>query len=266
MKLIVADLDGTLLHKKFISSKTIDTIKKLKDQGYLFTLATGRHMQATKRIVDELKIELPVICTNGAFIYDFNSNRVIHQEEIPIEIVENTLQLLNKNDLDYLIYTTKHIVSTLRSKEKLEERIGQVNSKIITHETLKAEIKQGVLKILVIDDHDDMLQHIKDILIKESSLHMVQSQKSFLDIGYYKASKGRALELLAKHLSIDTAEIIAIGDQENDISMIEVAGIGVAMGQGDEVLKLKADYITKSFEDEGFTYVMNELVFNKVSK
>lgn len=263
MKLIVADLDGTLLHKKNISSQTIDTINKLKDQGYLFTLATGRHMQATKPIVDELKIELPVICTNGAFIYDFNSNHVIHQETIPFEVVENTLQLLNQYNLDYLIYTTSHIVSTQRSKEKLEQRIGQVNSKVITHETLKEEIEQGVLKILVIDERDDMIHHIKKMLNQESSLNMVQSQKAFLDIGFYKASKGRALTILAKYLAIDLSDILAIGDQENDISMIEVSGVGVAMGQGDEVLKSKANFITKSFNDEGFTYAINELILSK---
>lgn len=263
MKLIVADLDGTLLHKKNISSQTIDTINKLKDQGYLFTLATGRHMQATKPFIEQLNIDLPVICTNGAFIYDYQQQHIIHQETIPMNIVESTLQLLNQYNLDYLIYTTSHIVSTQRSKEKLEQRIGQVNSKVITHETLKEEIEQGVLKILVIDERDDMIHHIKKMLNLESSLNMVQSQKAFLDIGFYKASKGRALTILAKYLAIDLSDILAIGDQENDISMIEVSGVGVAMGQGDEVLKSKANFITKSFNDEGFTYAINELILSK---
>ena len=263
MKLIVADLDGTLLHKKNISSQTIDTINKLKDQGYLFTLATGRHMQATKPFIEQLNIDLPVICTNGAFIYDYQQQHIIHQETIPMNIVESTLQLLNQYNLDYLIYTTSHIVSTQRSKEKLEQRIGQVNSKVITHETLKEEIEQGVLKILVIDERDDMIHHIKKMLNQESSLNMVQSQKAFLDIGFYKASKGRALTILAKYLAIDLSDILAIGDQENDISMIEVSGVGVAMGQGDEVLKSKANFITKSFNDEGFTYAINELILSK---
>lgn len=266
MKLIVADLDGTLIHKKWMSNETIHTIKKLQEEGYMFTIATGRHMQATKSFVKELNIIYPVICTNGGVIYDFQHNVVIHQEVIPSTVVYHVLNLLNHYALNYLIYTTKDIVSFQNAKDKLEERIGLIESKVITEQDIHKHVEMGVLKILIIDERDSMINHIKQQLSQIPQLNMVQSQASFLDIGSNLASKGRALRMLAKHLNVALEDIIAIGDQENDISMIEVAGIGVAMGQGDEILKSKADYITKSFEEEGFTFAINEIVYSNHTK
>ena len=92
---------------------------------------------------------------------------------------------------------------------------------------------------------------------------IVYNQPTFLDIGHVLSTKGRALSLLAKHLCISLKDVIAIGDQENDISMIEAAGIGIAMGDGQEMLKKKADYITSPFHENGFTKAINDLLLAK---
>lgn len=263
MKLIVADLDGTLVLKKQVTKETLETVKKIKEEGHLFTIATGRHMDATRDMVRLFDVHLPVICGNGAIIYDFDQDKIIHQQTILAETVQSIMALCDVYDVDFLLYTTKHIVSTKKASEKLFSRIGSFDVKLVEKHELEQYIELGVIKILVIDDRNDVISSLKKALHTKKDVHYVQSQTSFLDIGHALSTKGRALKILSEHIQISLKHVIAIGDQENDISMIENAGVGVSMGDGDEALKKSADFITKTFHEEGFSEAINHLLFNK---
>lgn len=263
MKLVIADLDGTLIHKNEMSIHTRNTILALKEQGYLFTLATGRHKDATKKLVSELNIDLPVICTNGAFIYDYQKSQVIHQDIIDPKYVNHALNILDHAQANYLLYTTQHIVSTKQAKENLEARIGQFESVITDSNNLHTYLSLGLLKILVIEYDETKFKSLRTALETLEGVYVLSSQAGFIDIGNRVANKGRALEILTKYLNIPLDEVFAIGDQENDLTMIQKAGIGVAMGNGEEALKQSADFITKPFKEDGFTYAINKFIFNK---
>lgn len=261
MKLIVADLDGTLINKKVMSDQTKKTILNLQEKGIAFTLATGRHKDATRNLVKALNIHLPVICTNGASIYDFDSDIVIHQDNIEKETVKLVLSILDKHQVDYLIYTNENIVSTVEAKEKLHKRIGDFDSIVSPKNSLDNYLELGVLKVLVIENNNQILNQVKQELGLISDIYLLQSQPAFLDIGSKRASKGRALEILSTYLNISLNETLAIGDQENDLSMIQTAKIGVAMGNAEDILKQKASFITKTIDEEGFTHAINMFVF-----
>ena len=263
MKLVVADLDGTLIYKKKISEVTKQTILKLKKEGYLFTLATGRHKDAVKPIYEELNIDLPVICANGAFMYDFKKKKVIHQEVIEEEVVRQLLSVCDYYEVDYLLYTTESVVSAPRAKQNLINRIGAFNSIVVKPGELKNFIKCGIIKILVIESDEKRLRTLKEALKEFKGIQSLQSQPSFLDIGSIFASKGRALERLAVYLDVSLSEVVAIGDQENDLSMIQRAGLGIAMGNGQEMLKEKASFVTKNFDEDGFSYAIDRFIFYK---
>lgn len=263
MKLIIADLDGTLISKQQMSDSTKQTIQKLIDQGYLFTLATGRHKDATRRVANELMVDLPVICTNGAFIYDFKREKVIHQDIIDTKSVQKVLEILNEQMSSYLLYTTQSIVSNQSAKDKLALRIGSFESLVVKDESLKDYLPLGLLKILIIEPDEIKFKQLREKLSSLDSVYVLSSQASFIDVGNKVANKGRALEILSVHLNIPLEEVFAIGDQENDITMIQKAGIGVSMGDGEEALKKTADFITKPFKEDGFTYAINKFIFNK---
>lgn len=263
MKLIIADLDGTLVHNQTITEQTKTTIKLLKEKGYKFTIATGRHMHATKDIAKMLDVDYPIICTNGGFIYDFKNDLVIHQQIIDESIVLNIMETCNQKKMDYLLYTTKDIIATQKSYQKLQDRIGAFDAVKVPLEALKDYLHLGVVKILIIDEDHQNIQSIKTYLDHIQDVHYVQSQPAFLDIGHHLSSKGYALNKLTEYLNIELSEVFAIGDQENDISMIEVAGIGVAMGNGQEALKKCADFVTTDHANEGFTHAVNQFIFNQ---
>ena len=263
MKMIIADLDGTLVSKKEVTNETKETIHALKQSGHLFTIATGRHMDATKDMVDLFDVHLPVICGNGSIIYDFDAQKIIHKQTILDKTVLDIMSLCDIYNVDFLMYTTKDIVTTHEGYHKLSSKIGDFKVKVVNRKMLGDFIHLGVIKILVIDERDDVIEDMKKRLDIYKDLHYVQSQPTFLDIGHVLSTKGRALSLLAKHLCISLKDVIAIGDQENDISMIEAAGIGIAMGDGQEMLKKKADYITSPFHENGFTKAINDLLLAK---
>jgi len=262
MKLVIADLDGTLVHKQFVSKETLKTIKKLKEQGILFTIATGRHMVATKELAENLEVDLPVICGNGAIIYDFKSNQIMHQEIISDDILHRIMDRCFDDHLDFLMYTTKHVVATQQAANKIHEKIGVFDTHIVDKGELKDYIKTGVFKILVIDEGIDKLKTLKTYLSIFKEISMVQSRPFFLDIGHHLSNKGRTVKKLADILNVEIKDVLAIGDQENDITMIETAGLGIAMGNGHLELKRAADDITDTYENEGFTKAMKKHILS----
>ncbi len=261
MKLIVADLDGTLVLKQLTTEKTKETIKTIKQKGFLFTVATGRHYHAAQSFIEMFDVDLPVICSNGAFIYDFKKKEILHQQLIEERVVSRIMKACDEVGVDFLVYTTQAIYATDRAKQKLMARIGDVRVQVKDRYELDHVTSEGVVKVLVIEDEDIKRMTLKKKLDSEPTVKYVQSQPSFLDIGHKLSEKGNALAILAKHLGIEQHEILAIGDQENDISMIKYAGIGVAMGDGEPTLLEVADFITTSFDDEGFSHAIETLIF-----
>ncbi|AUD65900.1 hypothetical protein BK011_09465 [Tenericutes bacterium MZ-XQ] len=264
MRLIIADLDGTLVEKKQVSKATLNTIKKLKEQGYLFTIATGRHMVATKALAETLEVDLPVICGNGAIIYDYKKDEIIRKEVLDPRTVEQIMDLCFFHQVSFLMYTTKYVVSTLEAKEKIHAQIGYFDTHVVNQEQLKDYIDIGVFKILAIDDKHEKLMQIKKELKHQEDISIVQSRPIFLDIGHKDTNKGNTIKHLVKLLDVNIEDVLAIGDQENDIQMIQTAGMGIAMGNGHIELKKVADDVTDTYEHDGFTKAIVKHIFNKL--
>ena len=263
MKLIIADLDGTIVEKKQVSDQTRETLKKLKEQGYLFTIATGRHMVATKALAETLEVDLPVICGNGAIIYDFKKDEIMSKEVLDPKTVHQIMDLCFEQNISFLMYTTKYVVSTKEAKDKIHAQIGYFDTHVVKKDQLKEYIDIGVFKILAIDDNHQKLMDIKQKLSVLSDISMVQSRPIFLDIGHHQTNKGRTILKLANLLNIDIKDVLAIGDQENDIEMIKTAGLGIAMGNGHKNLKSVADDITDTYDQDGFTKAIEKHIFKK---
>ena len=262
MKLIVSDLDGTIVHRNHFSKETLETIRKIQDSEHLFTVATGRHLNVARDVVKAFNIKHPVICSNGAVIYDFNKEEIIFQQSVEHETAKKVTDLCRAKQLDVLLYTTKLVYAVTDGGFKKFTRLVDAAHVIkVKYEALPSIIEEGVTKILVIEFDQDKINAFKQALSAFDDLSFVQSQKEYLDIGHKNATKGAALLRLAELLDVKAEDCIAIGDQDNDVTMIENAGLGIAIGSGHPVLKEKADFVTKAFEDNGFAYAMNQLLF-----
>ena len=265
MKMIVADLDGTLLNKGF-TNETLNTVKKLQDKGYIFTIATGRHLSIAKKYVKELNVKYPAIYSNGAHIYDIENDKTIYQAFIEEQAALDTMRICNDFNIGFIVYTVDHVYATKDARDKLIARVGNYDIDVLDYDELKLCVKKGVVKILIFDDDKESIIKIRAVLDQEKEICAVQSHPNYLEVSHHSVNKGNALTILANYLNISLKDSMAIGDQENDIKMIQVAGIGVAMGDGNPLLLKEANYITKSFAENGFSYAVSDLIFKEHNK
>jgi Cof subfamily protein (haloacid dehalogenase superfamily) len=260
-KLIASDLDGTLLDSsRKVSQRTRELIKEFTEKGGVFTFATGRMEASVKRYLEELDISSPVIIYNGAKIVDIKNNIVIYENLLSYDSAKAALRLAEDYDWDVLLYLEKKIyVNKITDVIKEYMLKDGVCCKAVgnLHEFLKLQ----PTKILIIGNPDyfapyteKLQQHIKE------PLNYVISEYNYLEILPDGCSKGNALTELAKSLGIPIEQTIALGDNLNDVSMVEAAGLGVAVENAHEMVKECADYITSRNDEDGVAEVIYRVV------
>lgn len=263
IKMVVSDMDGTLLNSDLkVSKENLEAIKYLRDRDIIFCVATGRPDQLMKEYVAELDMHDPMIMYNGSVIgHPFLEERVFEQA-LSKEDVELIITYCEERDIIYMAYTKDKLISKPNYRVdffeernltlKLEQRSVFEDVKDI--EEIK---KLSVQKILVIDKNELRFEKTKKAF-NTDKFSITTSQKGFLDINPLGVNKGNALKILAKYHGIDIADVVAFGDQENDINMLQTAGKGIAMGNAKDIVKGYADEVTKTNNENGFAYWIYE--------
>ena len=259
-KLFVADMDGTLLNDdKKLSDKNIQAIKKLQDFGIKFAVATGRHDSMIKSYLKHLDLHVPVISCNGAIVREPFSDQIFLSEALPQEQSLKVIDICKERNADFHIYGHESIFG-----EKLNHKMlyyHNLNKSLPSEEQTKLvkvpDCKDAVLndseplyKFLIISDRNKDLLDIMDGLAKIDGLTACQSMPTLCDVMKEGVSKAFALQKLSESLGIMRKEIVAIGDQFNDIDLIEYAGLGIAVANAEDALKKKADIVTISNNNE----------------
>jgi hypothetical protein len=259
-KLFVADMDGTLLDdNKKLSDKNIKSIKKLQNFGIKFVVATGRHDSMVKSYLKHLDLHVPVISCNGAIVREPFSDQIFLSEALPIEQSLCVIDLCKDINADFHIYGHESIYG-----EKLSHKMlyyHNLNKTLPIEERTKlvivSDCKDIVLnesellyKFLIISDGKEDLLDIKGRLSNIEGLTVCQSMPMLCDVMKDGISKANALQRLSESLGIKREEIVAIGDQYNDIDLIEYAGLGIAVANAEDALKEKADIVTLSNNNE----------------
>lgn len=260
-KLIVSDLDGTLLNSAGkVSEATKELIRAYQRKGGVFTIATGRMEDAVTPYLDHLELEGPVILYNGSKIIDLNKNHVLYEAFLDYDTAKAALKLLRNYDWDVLLYQDRkiYIKGMTPGIEKHVQKEG-----VACHEVgdLFHFLKSAPTKILIVGNNgkfklfaDELQQLLK------SKVNFTQSEETYLEILPQGVSKGAALKKLAEGLRISMDEVIAIGDHLNDVSMIRAAGLGIAMENAHPELKDNASYITVSNDAEGVKSVIHKVL------
>lgn len=249
IKLIVADLDGTLLK----SDKSLDDNIKdvISGQDYKFTIASGRSMVLVKKFISELNIDLPYITNNGAEIYQ--SNACVKQYSIPDEEVRFILKQVQEFDLEChanaenCIYTMGKIDLILPFRKRFEGVLPIVDNASI-HEVCANTIN----KIMCIDkDLNKVQEFANKINLYCEHVHCERAEGNAFVMVNRQASKGLALKNLLKLLHISSEEVVVFGDNYNDVSMFEAVKYSVCMENADNDVKNKATFICSSNDLNG---------------
>lgn len=275
-KMLVTDMDYTLLNKeKEVSVRNREALKKAVEKGVHMVVATGRIYTSARLYAKLLRLSTPIIASNGAIIREASSNspenteKTIYKDILSQDTIREMLRLSHKYGIychfftDNTIYSEKLINVSLRYTEwnKYMGEEDQVKIKIVGDgEEIIEDAKSEVLKAVVFDDDDRKIQRLRDDIMETGIVSVSQSMKHNLEVMNKGVTKGNAVRILAQIYGINREEIIAIGDNENDISMIEYAGLGIAMGNAEESLKKVADHITADYQEDGVAEAIERFI------
>lgn len=235
-KMVVSDLDGTLLnsHHK-ISKYTIDIIKKLSKRGVKFVIATGRHYEDAKYFFNQVEVGEYLISGNGSFIHN-KMGKEIGRRSIDKDLTKKILELRVEPETSRSIYLGKEWYTDKMVQDYIDFHVeSKYTPKIVNLEEFK---DREIEKIFFIHSNKKVIENLERELMKfDKYLNIATSQATCLEVMSKEANKGKALEQLLKYENIKFEEVITFGDALNDKEMLEKAGLGIIMGNGDERLK-----------------------------
>ena len=271
-KLIFIDIDGTLLtseHK--ISPGTLSAIQRVTQINKIpVILTTARPPQAVESIYAQLNLNTPACCFNGALIVNkLNSNNkysILSSVTIDAGLVSKVNEIAVLQDVNISIYRLNEwFVTNHDDFIKREERVTETTSIVL--EKLNPKIQEwtdandGPHKILLIGAPDKINK--TEFILKTrfgSYLNIFRSNTNYLEINNITASKKTAIEFFIKKDNLATEEVIAIGDNYNDIEMLQFAGLGIAMGNSPIEVKSIADFVTLDNNSGGIQFALNKFV------
>ncbi|NLY46108.1 MAG: HAD family phosphatase [Tissierella sp.] len=267
-KLIAIDMDGTLLNSKgTVSDRTRQAIYEAGKKGVYVVLATGRILKSAINHSIELNLNRPIISSNGAIIVDEKKN-IIYERPMKLEAVEKVVKLGQSENIYYHFYDKdsfyantyiEEILSFYNTEDsKKNARDIKMNIFQDINEITSNDI--NVYKFLFIDDNRNKLDSLKEKLMSVENISVCSSWGNNLEVMDMEVSKGKGLEYLCNRLNVSSDQVIAIGDNENDISMIQYAGLGVAMGNGVEKTKSVADLIAKTNDEDGVAKIIEKYI------
>lgn len=263
IKMIATDIDGTILKWGLdFTPKVKDCIKKLKDRGVKIVLVTGRMHCAALPVAKELQLDTPIISYQGGLIKDFNNN-TLYQKNLEPDYAKKIIQWARENNIHINLYLDdKLYVEHDNDTVKFYTDGKFIDYTVCSFDDLKIE---NVNKILAIDltNYEKVSSWVDELSEKFPELYIVKSTPYFCEIGSKQAKKSLGVEFLRKMWGIKKEEVLAIGDQNNDIDLIQSGGIGVAMGNGSDEIKKCADCITDTVDNDGFATAVEKFVFQQ---
>ena len=266
IKLIASDMDGTLLSSHLsISEKNKEAILTAQAQGIEFMVATGRAYTEAKPALEEAGIKCGMIAGNGAQGFDAEGEEIF-TIGIDKEKTKEMIAILRENDLYFELMTSNGVYSDSQPQRvenfatHIAESIPHITFKMAiamasthlsmlpvnyvkTYEELLEQESIEVLKIISFSDKgQDYLRPVAEKIEKLGRLHVTSSFPNNIEINHQEAQKGRAVKRIADERGIDLADVMTIGDNYNDVSMLEIAGVSFAMGNAEEGVKKIAKY------------------------
>jgi Cof subfamily protein (haloacid dehalogenase superfamily) len=258
-KLLVIDIDGTLINKYGeISTDNREALSLAQDSGMQVSLSTGRSLKSSLRFIDQLSLDNYHIFFDGALVSSAEPGfEEIYAQPISDTVLRQMIEFAHQYDIDLELYSVTHYFAEREtwSTEAHRQFFG-FEPTIVDFTGLweRARIIKGALVVTTPQEEAKARSfgnHFADSLHFSRVMTPTYPDVTFINILAPDTSKGRALEAMASHLGISLAEVVAVGDGRNDISLLSTAGLGIAMGNAHDELKKVADHITLDVEEDG---------------
>jgi len=258
-KVILTDLDETLLdNHKTITNKNKQAIKKIINNNVKFIINSGRSYMSINPFLKELELDKKGnigVCYNGSIIYETDTNRHIIDHRVKKNDAIKVIDIISIFDADILVYIDNRLIV-----EKINNQIDnycKISKLTPIVGKFKEYINQDVSKILLMGKYE-ILKKAEGLLNIYNNFSVELSSDNLLEINKKDINKGSAVIDISKILNINISDIIAVGDNFNDISMIKKAGLGIAVANAKKEVKESADYVLESDNNNS---IMNEIFY-----
>lgn len=259
-QVLALDLDGTVLNDQHgIHPDVVSAIQEVSESHHVI-IVTGRHHTAAKPYYDLLNLDTPIICCNGTYVYDYQNKRVLAENALSKEVSKEFLKLANEYEMKLVLYVTDSMLysktqpigymGALQTWAQQFDESDRPDIRQVTSFTQEIEQAEYVWKF-VIEGEPASIERLQCLPFVQQHFSGERSWSNRVDFASKGNSKGvRLLEYLQQN-GYSTEQVVAVGDNHNDISMIQLAGLGVAMGNADEKVKAAADMVCPSNNNQG---------------
>ncbi len=257
-KMILSDLDETLLVNHHVPKVNQEAIFKAKEKGVKFVPATGRAFNMIGEILQEIdnyqKEDEYSICFNGGLIVENKDAKILSFQGLPFDLAKEMFEMGKNFDVCVMIFTLDCCYIFNADSDEVERKTVQKARFEVIDEYNMDFLKDDHIAKLLYEKRDmDYLKGIEKQIQShvEGRLAVSYSSYRYLEFNPIGVSKGAALKWLADYLHMDIQETIAIGDNYNDTSMIKAAGLGVCVSSATEDIQAMSNYVTKADYDQG---------------
>lgn len=263
-KLIAFDLDGTLTNsRKEITPRTKDALMAVQERGVKLVLCSGRPVYGIGFLADELRMDEYggyIVAFNGAMVIDWKTKEVIMEQKLPDALVPELFRCAEDAGLAVLAHQGRTIVTNRQFDRHVMHNAFINRLPLVQLDDFVNEVEYPLNKCLIVGE-PDRLQALERTMKPqfEGRMELYRSQPYFLECVPPGIDKAFSLNVLCEKTGVSAEELMAFGDGWNDVSMIEYAGMGVAMANGCDEIKAKADLITLSNDEDGVAVVLERI-------
>ena len=269
-KLLVLDVDGTLLNdEREISKRTLAALLKVQQMGVRIVLASGRPTYGLMPLAKTLELGNYggfVLSYNGCQIIKAQNGEILFERRINPEMLPYLEKKARKNGFAIFTYHDDTLITDSPDNEYIKNEALLNNLKIIKEDEFSTAIDFAPCKCMLVSDKEKALigleQHWEKRLA--GTLDAFRSEPYFLEVVPCGVNKANTLGALLEHLGVTREEVIAVGDGVCDVTMLQLAGMGVAMGHSQDSVKVCADYVTASNEEDGVALAVEKLILAEV--
>jgi len=259
-KLIALDVDGTLLNDDHhLSKEVVAAVREVSEAGSEIVLCTGRGPAGARPVLYDLGLQGTLIVHNGGAIIDSESKKIVREYPMDPNELLPVIHYCRERGIHFDISNAfDMMLEAIPEKAQQMYDIHRVEPVVVS---LDDGIRDDLLKCTIFGTKEEIDQVELDWEIIQSSLQPIRSGDFFIDVQHPQVSKGQALQSLAQYRGIEAKDVLAIGNYYNDISMLEFAGMGVAVANSPQKVRDAADAVGPSNNEHGVAHILRQYAY-----
>ncbi|HWR22052.1 MAG TPA: Cof-type HAD-IIB family hydrolase [Feifaniaceae bacterium] len=264
-RVLALDLDGTLTNeKKEVTPRTKEAVRRAIHAGVAVVLATGRPLIGVLPVARELALDTLggyILCYNGALIQECRANTPVFRRILPANAVKDICAWARGKPVCPLAYDACGVITPYPDNRYVLKEAYNNNLGIRAVEDLPGFIDYPIEKMMLVGEPSDARAALPELKARfGGELNIFGSEPPFIEVMPPEVDKAFALDVLLNHIGVTREALIACGDGMNDIPMLRIAGMAVAMGNAAAAVKALAGFVTRSNEEDGVAHAIERFI------